>query len=135
MGSEAIGAMSSRPLTVKAFGITGTGKVRQTNEDQFLIAELTKSMRVWQTSLPEPKVQVGEERAHLFLVADGMGGHQAGERASALAVAAIEQFTLNTFKWFLGSDGGDVQRVLVQFQAALSQADARVVEEADDDPN
>ena len=125
---------STRPPTVKAFGITDTGKVRRTNEDQFLIAELTKSMRVWQTSLPEPKVQVGEERAHLFLVADGMGGHQAGERASALAVAAIEQFTLNTFKWFLGSDGADVQRVLAQFQAALSQADARVVKEADDDP-
>jgi PPM family protein phosphatase len=41
--------------------------VRKGNEDQFLVAELTKSMRVWQTSLPEPKVQVGEERAHLFL--------------------------------------------------------------------
>jgi hypothetical protein len=65
---------STRPLTLKAFGITDTGKVRQTNEDQFLIAELAKSMRVWQTSLPEPKVQVGEERAHLLLVADGMGG-------------------------------------------------------------
>jgi serine/threonine protein phosphatase PrpC len=125
---------SARPLSVKAFGITDTGKVRQTNEDQFLIAELTKSMRVWQTSLPEPKVQVGEERAHLFLVADGMGGHQAGERASALAVDAIEQFTLNTFKWFLGSDGDDVQRVLAQFQVALSQADARVVGEGADDP-
>ncbi len=93
-----------RPLKVKAFGITDKGKVRPANEDQFLIAELTKAMRVWQTSLPEPKVQVGEERAHLFLVADGMGGHQAGERASALAVVAIEQFTLNTFKWFFGAN-------------------------------
>ena len=126
--------MSSRPLTVKASGITDTGKVRKTNEDQFLIAELTKSMRVWQTSLPEPKVQVGEERAHLFIVADGMGGHQAGERASAVTVAAIEQFTLNTFKWFLGSHGTDAQNVLTQFKSALSQADARVVEEAADDP-
>jgi protein phosphatase len=126
--------MSPRPLTVKAFGITDTGKVRKGNEDQFLIAELTKSMRVWQTSLPEPNVRVGEERAHLFLVADGMGGHQAGERASALAVAAIEQFTLNTFKWFMGSDSADAQKVLAQFQAALSQADTRVVEAAADAP-
>ena len=127
-------SMPLRPLTVKAFGITDTGKVRTTNEDQFLIAELTKAMRVWQTSLPEPKVQVGEERAHLFLVADGMGGHQAGERASALAVVAIEQFTLNTFKWFLGSDGTEAQKVLAQFQSALSQADARIVEEAAEHP-
>ena len=104
MTDESVIPMPPRALTVKAFGITDKGKVRPTNEDQFLIAELTKTMRVWQTSLPEPKVQVGEERAHLFLVADGMGGHRAGERASALAVVAIEHFTLNTFKWFFGAN-------------------------------
>ena len=134
MPDESVMPMPPRPLTVKAFGITDTGKVRTTNEDQFLIAELTKAMRVWQTSLPEPKVQVGEERAHLFLVADGMGGHRAGERASALAVVAIEQFTLNTFKWFFGSNGPEAQSVLAQFQSALSQADARILEEAAEHP-
>ncbi len=123
-----------RALTVKAFGITDKGKVRTTNEDQFLIAELSKAMHVWQTSLPEPKLQVGEERAHLFLVADGMGGHRAGERASALAVVAIEHFTLNTFKWFLGSNSAEAQKVLAQFQAALSEADARILEEAAEHP-
>src|SRR5919106_4296201 len=104
MTDESVTPTPPRTLTVTAFGVTDKGKVRTTNEDQFLVAELTKAMRVWQTSLPEPKVQVGEERAHLFLVADGMGGHQAGERASALAVAAIENFTLNSFKWFFGTD-------------------------------
>jgi PPM family protein phosphatase len=132
--NEPVKPMPSRTLAVKAFGITDTGKVRATNEDQFLIAELTKAMRVWQTSLPEPKVQIGEERAHLFLVADGMGGHRAGERASALAVVAIEQFTLNSFKWFLGSKSADAERVLAQFQSALSQADAQILDAAADDP-
>jgi PPM family protein phosphatase len=134
MSDAPVIAMPSRQLTVKAFGITDKGKVRPTNEDQFLIAELTKAMRVWQTSLPEPKVQVGEEHAHLFLVADGMGGHRAGERASALAVVAIEQFTLNTFKWFFGSSDTEAQKVLAQFQSALSQADARILEEAAEHP-
>jgi serine/threonine protein phosphatase PrpC len=129
---ESVMPKPPRTLAVKAFGITDNGKVRATNEDQFLIAELTKAMRVWQTSLPEPKVQVGEERAHLFLVADGMGGHLAGERASALAVVAVEQFTLNSFKWFLGSNSTDTQRVLAQFQSALSQADAQILEAAAD---
>ena len=123
-----------RQVAVKTFGITDRGKVRPANEDQFLIAELSKSMRVWQTSLPEPKLQVGEERAHLFLVADGMGGHRAGDRASAQVVVAIEQFTLNTFKWFFGTDGGEAQKVLAQFQSALSHADARILEEAAEHP-
>jgi protein phosphatase len=126
--------LDQRRLTVKAFGMTDKGRVRATNEDQFLCAELTKAMRVWQTSLSGSKAQFGEERGHLFLVADGMGGHRAGEHASALAVLAIEQFTLNTFKWFLHSNGPDAQRVLRQFQAALQQADALIVEEAVDHP-
>ena len=122
-------------LTVKAFGITDQGKVRSTNEDQFLTAELTKSMRLWQTSLPaQPRVQVGEEQAHLFLVADGMGGHRAGERASAMAVSAIEHFTLNSFKWFFGTDSIEAKKVLAQFQTALTQADAAIVEEAAEKP-
>jgi protein phosphatase len=117
-----------------SFGVTHPGRVRTSNEDQFLIAELSKTMRVFQTSLPETKVQRGEERGHVFLVADGMGGHQAGERASELVVLAIEQFTLNTFKWFFDANAPDAQRVLSQFQAALHQADAQIVEEASEDP-
>lgn len=123
-----------KPLVATAFGITDKGKVRSANEDQFLIAELSKAMRIWQTTLPEPKHQLGDERAHLFLVADGMGGHKAGERASALAVAAIEQFTLNSFKWFFSSDNEGAQKVLAQFQSALHQADARILEESTEHP-
>jgi len=128
-------AQVGRPsVTVKAFGITDTGRVRPSNEDQFLIAELAKTMRIWHTSLPEPKVQFGNEHGHLFLVADGMGGARAGEQASALAVVAIEQFTLNSFKWFFHADGAEAQRVLTQFQTALREADARILEESTDHP-
>ena len=121
-------------LSPTAFGITDRGKRRDTNEDQFLIAELAKSMRIVQTSMPEPERRMGEERAHLYLVADGMGGERAGERASALAVAAIEQFTLNTFKWFFAHDGTEAQKALRDFQMALRQADARILNEAAEHP-
>ena len=122
------------PLSVTAFGLTDKGKVRTNNEDQFLVAELTKAMHVRQTSLPEPRLRIGEERAHLFLVADGMGGHSAGERASALAVAAIEQFTLNSFKWFFGSNTTDAQSALEELRAALTRADAEILAEASNHP-
>lgn len=127
-------ATQPQTLTVNAFGITDKGRTRPSNEDQFLIAQLNKTMRVWQTSLSGPTRQIGDERAHLFLVADGMGGHKAGERASALAVAAIEQFTLNTFKWFFGAEGAESQRALEQFQDALKHADARILEESAEHP-
>ena len=120
---------------VKSFGVTDPGRVRPHNEDHFLIAELTKALRVWHTSLPDSGVEFGDECAHLFLVADGMGGHRGGERASAFAVLAIEQFTLNTFKWFFETSGPEAQRVLSQFQTAVQDADAAIVEKAAEDPS
>jgi len=130
MNHETVTQTGRGPLAVKAFGITDQGRVRSSNEDQFLIAELSKAMRIWQTSLPEARAQIGDERGHLFLVADGMGGHRGGEQASALAVVAIQQFTLNTLKWFFESNRQEAQAVLNQFQAALREADLRVREEA-----
>jgi protein phosphatase len=117
-------------LTVHSFGMTDRGRVRPKNEDQFLIADMAKAMRVWQSSRPQPETQFGDERGFLFLVADGMGGHQAGERASSLAVETIEDFMLNTFKWFFHLEGPEERSALTEFQAALRKADERVYERA-----
>ena len=70
-------------FALRSFGLTDTGKVRHTNEDHFLIAELARTLWVRQSSLPQAETQYGRNRAHVLLVADGMGGHQAGEVASA----------------------------------------------------
>jgi len=129
-GSPAVTA----PLAVHCFGSTDPGRVRTTNQDQFLIAELTKAMRIWQTSLAEPSARYGEERAHVFIVADGMGGHAAGEQASALVVAAVERFALNTLKWFLHSGRADTERILSEFRSALADADAQILHEAAEHP-
>src|SRR5262249_45695185 len=118
------------PLVVEAYGKTDRGQVRQTNEDQFLVAGLAKALHVEQTSLPQRPIRFAPERGHLFIVADGMGGHQAGERASALAVYNIEHFMLNTFKWFFHLKGPEGQNVLEEFQQALRQTDAHLIREA-----
>jgi PPM family protein phosphatase len=123
-------AAQPAPLVIHSAGQTSAGRVRPSNEDQFLIAEMTKSLHVRGSSLAEPPTRWGDETAHLWVVADGMGGHQAGEQASAVAVRAIERFVLHTFKWFFHLQGAEEQNVLREFQAALRQADARVYEEA-----
>ena len=55
-------------------GITDVGRKREANEDSFAV-------------VPEDS---------LFVVADGMGGHAAGEVASRLAVTAISDFIAST---------------------------------------
>jgi protein phosphatase len=124
----------SRRLAVHSFGLTDRGRVRPSNEDQFVVAELTKAMRVQHASFPQATMQYADERGHLFIVADGMGGHQAGEQASALAVESIEAFVLNTLRWFFRLKGAEEQDILKEFQTALQQADAKVCREAAQHP-
>jgi protein phosphatase len=64
------------------------------------------------------------------VVADGMGGHHAGEVASALGVASIEAFALHILRRFSNLAVADEQSVERDFQEALRQADARLCEEA-----
>ena len=52
---------------LRAYGVTAKGRVRPTNEDYFAI----------------------DEGLHLCVVADGLGGHNAGEVAARMAVDAV----------------------------------------------
>ena len=123
-----------QPFTVRSFGLTDPGRVRSANEDHFVIVELVRTMSVLQTSIPQAKSQYSRNRGHLFLVADGMGGHQAGEVASALTVVTIEGFLLNTLKRFFDLKAPEEQNVMKEFQSALLQADAKIFEEAAQHP-
>jgi PPM family protein phosphatase len=125
-------ADSHPPRVAITFGaLTDTGKVRGNNEDHFLVAKLSKSLRVCKTSLPgEGETQFSEEEGYLIVVADGMGGAAAGERASALAVGSIEGFVLNTLKWFLHLSGHDEHELLVELRQSLERADRTVIERA-----
>jgi protein phosphatase len=107
---------------VRSFGRTDVGRVRKSNQDHFLIAELARTMWVLQTSLPQPEIQFGNRRGHLFLIADGVGGKKGGEVASALTVTTVEHFMLDVF------------RKAEDFQAALRQAHSRILEEAASHP-
>jgi serine/threonine protein phosphatase PrpC len=122
------------PLAVHSYGLTDRGKVRPTNQDQFLIATLVKALQIERTSLPLPPVEYSSDRSHLFVVADGMGGHSAGEEASTLAIDSVETFVLETFKWFTQCKGREGDQVLADFQGALAQANERLLAEADEHP-
>jgi serine/threonine protein phosphatase PrpC len=66
-------------------GRTDVGLTRQQNEDAFTIVDVTEPARTW-----TGEVDVGGHRI-LLAVSDGMGGHQAGEVASAMVISTVVQ--------------------------------------------
>jgi protein phosphatase len=124
------------PTVQVAFGArTDIGKVRPQNEDHFLVARLGKVMRLVATSLVrDDAIKVSEDRGVLMVVADGMGGHAAGEIASALAISSVESFVLNSLKWFMRLSGAEESALMRELRKGLEQADKTLLAEMDLDP-
>jgi serine/threonine protein phosphatase PrpC len=115
-----------RTVRVTSHGLTDRGQERTANEDQFVIAEVRRVLRVQQSSIPQPESLLGGPLGQLLVVADGIGGHRGGDYASALAVVGIENLLLNTLGWLCRFQG---EGVLSELYEALRAAD-RSVEEA-----
>jgi protein phosphatase len=120
---------SSLAFRVRAFGLTDKGRVRPSNEDHFLVADLSRTLRIQQTSLPQAATFQGRSRGHVLLVADGMGGHAAGEVASALSVETVEEFAVELLRRFSNLKASDDNGVISDLRQVVCQADARIVEE------
>ncbi len=64
---------------IKAYAKSDVGKAREINEDSYYITKESLS------------------NIQLFILADGMGGYNAGEVASSLAVASSKSYIENNF--------------------------------------
>jgi len=93
-------------MRVDAHGRTDQGKVRDTNEDHFVVATLRKAISVEETSLPSASIlgRLAESRAHVLIVADGVGGLAGGELASGMAVETIVAHLGQVSAQFQGAD-------------------------------
>lgn len=91
-------------------GLTDPGRIREQNEDCIVMT-------------PE---------AGLVVVADGMGGHRAGEVASRLAVEAIQRHVVNTLADSGAASGGSIEVALVR--DAIQQANQAIYAHASVNP-
>jgi len=114
---------------------TDIGKRRSNNEDQFMVARLCKSLDILATSLPpDQSAAFSRREGYCCLVADGMGGHAGGERASATVVTEAARHILETAKWFFRLDDPDEHVRLRQLRETLERVDRQLIEEAQADP-
>jgi PPM family protein phosphatase len=83
---------SSLAVVVDSYGLSDVGLIRTNNEDSFLIATPTSDFA---NQNPAELNDIIPENGTMFIVADGMGGAQAGEVASRMAVDTVARKFIN----------------------------------------
>jgi protein phosphatase len=93
-------------MRLRVSGLTDVGLRRENNQDSYFVSE-----------------ELG-----LFVVADGMGGHQGGEVASQIAVQTIEQTIKSSFEKDKGTSAYDL------LQRAYTQAGQAIYRRSQEEP-
>ncbi|MDH4043308.1 MAG: protein phosphatase 2C domain-containing protein [Gemmatimonadota bacterium] len=120
---------------VDMYGLTHQGKIRQSNQDHFLICSVRKQIQVHRTSLPDVErlPLAGERMAFIAVVADGVGGGTKGETASRLALERVTEYVALTMRAYHDLDATDDQPFMEALQEAAWKCHASVVAEAEAD--
>lgn len=123
-----VARVGAKPVEPSVFGVSDVGKVRKHNEDSFLVAQLERSMRVFQSTRPVSdgtKVK-GPPQGWLMMVADGMGGHAAGEVASAMTIDALARYAFTLMPWSLPRSKDDSRILAHGLREAVKECQQQV---------
>ncbi len=123
-------------VDIDCAGLTDIGRHRDSNQDQYLIADLHKNMHVLSSSIALDDQQVfGESMGKLLFVADGMGGMNAGDVASKLAIAATMRFLLNSMHWLFDPRQPEIEQFVGDLKAAAEFSHGIVRKDAENVPH
>jgi serine/threonine protein phosphatase PrpC len=113
---------------ITSAGRSDIGRRRESNQDQFLIADLTRSMQIHGSSLNiEPRSRLyGTPQSRIFVVADGMGGHQAGSRASSMAIDFVVNHLLNQMHWYFLTDRDNQLEFVESMKGLIRDANSAI---------
>lgn len=102
--SRTVASAETRPRDdeLDLFGLTHPGRVRQENQDHFLLCTVHPQVVIHGTSLPatDGLALRGQRLATIMLVADGVGGSAAGSRASRIATEAVTQYVATALRCY-----------------------------------
>ena len=122
---------SNKALHAEISALSHTGKVRKNNEDHYLVTRVGRSMHTLMTNLPEGLVpDRSDTTGFTMVVADGMGGHAAGEVASRMAIGTLVEIVLDVPDWIMNLDGDNAERVKQRVETYYRKVDQTLAEHA-----
>ena len=105
------------------------GYHRANNEDHFFVTRLGRTLQTMITSLPAEDVPARtEEVNYVMVVADGMGGHAAGEIASRMAISTLVSLALDVPDWIFKVDEEHAPEIERRSRKYVQEVGAMLVE-------
>ena len=129
-GTVAVGATNDdQRRRLESFGLSHVGKVREGNEDHFVVASLPRSREVRPTNLEDRALlePLCGPKAYLFAVADGVGGQAGGALASGITLQTIVQYLSETVGSYHAVPMGEEHAFLDPLRAAVQRAHDKVI--------
>ena len=121
-------------VRIDVSALSHPGRVRANNEDQFFVTRLARSLETMLSSLPPGDVpDRADEVNYVMVVADGMGGHAAGEVASRMAISALVTLALDIPDWFFKMDEEGAHEIERRARRIVQQISSMVVERGRED--
>lgn len=102
------------------------GAVREQNEDSYAVFRMGRFLERVASNVPESDLPSNrEDSGWLMAVADGLGGHSAGEVASRTALVSMMQLVLRSPRWALRLDDpvtreGEIQALFTRARGYLA---------------
>jgi protein phosphatase len=124
-GSFTLGGTSDdQRRRLESFGLSHVGKVREGNEDHFVIASLQRSLEIRQTNLEDRAVldPLCGPKAYLYAVADGVGGQDGGRLASGITIRTIVEYLFETVGSYHAVAPGQEHAFLDPLREAVKRA-------------
>ena len=115
---------------VDCHGASHPGRVRDRNEDRFAIVALQHAARFLDTNIEDDGIveRLARPAAHVFIVADGVGGHVGGEEASRVAVGSMVEYLSEAAHCYQGMDVAEEQDFMDRLTTGVERAHERLVE-------
>lgn len=119
---------SPKPVKVHLFAKTDLGKTRDHNEDNYLVADLSRRVHELTPGLKDHDLG---DRGSVLMIADGMGGAAAGEVASEMATDSVYGHLEHAW---LGEKEVTAQRFAYRLKEAVETANTKIHNYAKEHP-
>jgi serine/threonine protein phosphatase PrpC len=124
----------STSVRVDLGAVSHPGLVRQRNEDHFMVAKVSRTLEVLLDNLPEGQLPAGlGEDGYSMVVADGMGGMNAGDVASMLAISTGLKLADKSVKWGFKINEKEARELLERMSRYFQEIDRRLTRKSEAD--